>query len=278
MRPTLPVIVGLTLVLAACVPRGTDARSFSNGDCRPIPYPEELPAAAELVDTDELARQVAEVWTWAELDPGDVLLTMAYDDEGLNIRRDVIRHSVTPVAADSVQQLVFASLQEMEEDERPWTVRLRVEGNDGVRFAVERSGVLPAAAARSGVGACDANCTIPRPTSPWRRSNQDCSRSHHDRCERSSDCCPGPNRPAARHPHAAAAPRPSPRVLLRPSPDRRGAHLRHHRDSGADPRHLVLWGRNPTCPAAPMGSGFFARAAKQWWRPAACLPAQRQNI
>jgi hypothetical protein len=128
MRPTLPVIVGLTLVLAACVPRGTDARSFSNGDCRPIPYPEELPAAAELVDTDELARQVAEVWTWAELDPGDVLLTMAYDEEGLNIRRDVIRHSVTPVAADSVQQLVFASLREMEEEERPWTVRLRVEG------------------------------------------------------------------------------------------------------------------------------------------------------
>jgi hypothetical protein len=143
MRPTLPVIVGLTLVLAACVPRGTDARSFSNGDCRPIPYPEELPAAAELVDTDELARQVAEVWTWAELDPGDVLLTMAYDEEGLNTRRDVIRHSVTPVAADSVQQLVFASLREMEEEERPWTVRLRVEGNDGVRFAVERSEYCP---------------------------------------------------------------------------------------------------------------------------------------
>jgi hypothetical protein len=143
MRSTFLFLTAIVLVASACVPRGTEMRGLYNGDCRPVAYPEQLPPASELVDTDALARDVADVWTWAELDPGEVMLTMAYDEEGLNIRRDVIDHSVTPVAADSVQKLVFASLREMVEDERPWTVRLRVEGNDGVRFAVERSEYCP---------------------------------------------------------------------------------------------------------------------------------------
>jgi hypothetical protein len=144
MRATLPVVLACSLLLlAACAQRGAEAASFSTSDCRPVPFPDELPPADQLVDTDALAREVTAVWAWAELDPGEVTLSMAYDEEGLNIRREVIQHTTTPVAADSIQQLVFAALREVEEEERPWTVRLTIEANQGVRFATARSVFCP---------------------------------------------------------------------------------------------------------------------------------------
>jgi len=142
-----PLGLAMVILIAACAPRGADAplaaTSYADSNCRPVAFPAEVPAAAELVDVDALSGGVAAVWDWANLESGEVLLTMAYDEEGLNIRREVIGHSITPVAADSIQKLVFASLREVPEAEEPWSVRLRVEGNDEVRFITGRSEFCP---------------------------------------------------------------------------------------------------------------------------------------
>jgi len=111
--------------------------------CQVLDIPETLPSPEQLVDVSTLESGVTELWRDQELESGHVLLSMAYDADGTNIRRDVIEHSTQPMAADSVQKLVFAALEEMPEAEEEWTVRLRIDMNEDALFRVGRSEYCP---------------------------------------------------------------------------------------------------------------------------------------
>jgi len=111
--------------------------------CQIVDVPEVLPSPQELVDVPALERTVGELWRDQELDAGHVLLTMTYDTDGTNIRRDVIEHTTQPMAADSVQKLVFAALEELPEAEEEWTVRLRIDMKEDLDLRVGRSEYCP---------------------------------------------------------------------------------------------------------------------------------------
>jgi len=111
--------------------------------CQVLDIPETLPSPEELVDVSMLESGVMDLWRDQKLDPGHILLSMAYDTDGANIRRDVIEHSTQPMAADSVQKLVFVALEEMPEADEERTVRLRLDVDDEVELRVGRSEYCP---------------------------------------------------------------------------------------------------------------------------------------
>ncbi|HEU0014653.1 MAG TPA: TonB family protein, partial [Longimicrobium sp.] len=97
------------------------------------------PAAHALVDVEALSRDLRAL----EPPPGQVLVSLAYEPDGVNVRRQVIGHTVDPVLADSVQKLVFAHLGSAPEAEGPWGVRLRIDLSGGVSYATERREYCP---------------------------------------------------------------------------------------------------------------------------------------
>jgi hypothetical protein len=148
------VTVVITVSVAACATRAPQAVDRATvflsegpaprGDCIPVDAPGTLPSPDALVDTSSLGAQVRAFQE--QLDDGFsgyVLLTMLYEPDGTNVRRDVIEHSLPSTAADSIQKLVFASLREMPEHDESVQVRLRVDVNDGVRFRTGRSEYCP---------------------------------------------------------------------------------------------------------------------------------------
>jgi TonB family protein len=108
--------------------------------CEVSPLPGRLPAADLLVDSAALGRDVARARR--DQDRGYVLLSLAYDTTGLNIRRAVIEHNVRPLLSDSIQQLVFEHRRELEEGEAVG-VRLRVDLDAGVGLRVGRQELCP---------------------------------------------------------------------------------------------------------------------------------------
>jgi hypothetical protein len=86
-----------------------------------------LPAADAVVDSAALVEAVRALRSGDAPPTGHVLLTLAFDRDGANVRRDVLEHSTRPIIADSVQRLVFASRREVDAGESEWGVRLRVE-------------------------------------------------------------------------------------------------------------------------------------------------------
>jgi len=121
------------LFLSACAAHGVQDRAAllseasSIGSCEVVDIPAALPAPDELVNVEKLASEIASYWEVQELDPGHVLLSMAYDVDGTNIRRDVIEHATAPFAADTVQKMVFNNLKEIPEEGEEWTARLRID-------------------------------------------------------------------------------------------------------------------------------------------------------
>lgn len=95
--------------------------------CHVVESPPVLPSPSAVVDSAALAADLHPAWRSFEQGAGYVLLSLGYDPEGLNIRRDVIEHNIRPTLADSVQQLVFAHRKELPAEEEPWGVRLRLE-------------------------------------------------------------------------------------------------------------------------------------------------------
>lgn len=111
--------------------------------CRPEQFPTQLPALAALVDTGVLTPALRQLRDSARVAAGEVVLTLWYDPEGVNIRRDVLQHSVAPPVADSVQQLVFSALGQAPAMEAPWGARLRVDLAGEVSYAVTRREFCP---------------------------------------------------------------------------------------------------------------------------------------
>jgi hypothetical protein len=145
----LPVFAAAALVLGAgaCASGGgvlhrdtllTEAPPPQDRVCRVAARPQELPAAAALVDEAALRADVARLWRGVGRPDGYVLLTLRYDREGMNVRRAVIEHSVPPALADTVQKLVFAHRRRTAEAGEEWGVRLRVDLGEAPRLRVGR--------------------------------------------------------------------------------------------------------------------------------------------
>lgn len=132
--------------LAACAGAGRAPAAAPGAAVGPIPEgdgpyacmlegaPAVLPAAAELFDTVRLGPRAAAVFAGAERTGGHLVFSLEYDAEGTNVRRSILEHSVTPVMADSLQKLLFASLAPVEPGDEPWGVRMEMrmeEGNVG---------------------------------------------------------------------------------------------------------------------------------------------------
>lgn len=122
---------------AAPVPGvATEMAVRSTYQCGPEAFPAQMSPEAFL-DAPRLAESVRQLLDAARQDTGEVVLTLAFDASGLNTRRDVIRHSVIPAVADSVQRLVFASMGRAPEVEREWGARLRIKAGPEVGMSLE---------------------------------------------------------------------------------------------------------------------------------------------
>lgn len=142
-------LCALVLLLGAC---GGGARPSHSPDlpqvrqtraCRPEEFPARLPALAALVDTGALTPALRQLRDSSGVAGGEVVLTLWYEPDGVNIRRDVVQHSVAPLLADSVQELVFASLAQAPAMEAPWGARLRVDLAGEVSYALGRREFCP---------------------------------------------------------------------------------------------------------------------------------------
>jgi TonB family protein len=113
--------------------------------CQAAPEPRELPAAAMLVDSAGLVNAAADAWRHAGRPAGHVVFSLRYDPHGLNVRRQVIEHRVSPALADSLQALAYAHRRTTPRADREWGVRLRMEPGEQPALKVERSVVCPPA-------------------------------------------------------------------------------------------------------------------------------------
>jgi len=146
----LPLLLSTLLVLGACAPAGIGngplaPLAASNVACQPMEIPETLPGAAMVVDSAALHRDLADLWEGRDLAPGRAAVSIAWDQSGANVRRDVVDHDLAPAIADSIQNLVFAHRTEQERRDEPgeWGVRLMIEMAPDPVFAVERQTYCP---------------------------------------------------------------------------------------------------------------------------------------
>lgn len=123
-------------LLTSVAPRSTSCVAES--------FPPELPGVDAVVDSARLATGVGELRRQEPAPTGYVLLTLAFDQEGVNIRREVIEHSTVPQVADSIQRLVFAARHQVDEAEQEWGVRLRIDLEEPVRLRVGQREYCPA--------------------------------------------------------------------------------------------------------------------------------------
>lgn len=121
----------------------TDLAVRQSTQCVREGYPAALPAANALLETEELARELRALLEGAQVQAGEATLTLWYDPEGTNVRRDLLRHNLPQPLADSVQQLVFAALQQAPAMERAWGARLHVSVGQRVAFAVAHREYCP---------------------------------------------------------------------------------------------------------------------------------------
>jgi hypothetical protein len=146
-----PPHVLLILLLASCgPPRGEPAALLlaerevtAPGTCGAFPRPAHLPGADLLVDSTRLARRVVEHAAAADLPAeGTLTLAMSYDEAGLNIRREIVAHTLPPLLADTLQKMVFAEVRRPDELPEPLDVRLVLQVPDA-RMEVQRSVYCP---------------------------------------------------------------------------------------------------------------------------------------
>jgi hypothetical protein len=149
----LTVLVAGTLLLSACGLGG--ARPQDRQDqllsavpspsslCTPEALPEVLPGVDEVVDSARLAGFVAELQRVQPPPSGYVLLSLAFDEQGVSSRRAVIEHSTTALVADTIQRLMFAVRRDSEPDGAEWGVRLRIDLANPPRIQVGRREYCP---------------------------------------------------------------------------------------------------------------------------------------
>lgn len=140
LRHALCAFLGL---VGACGPvrepvagPSTDLAVRQSAQCVTEAFPQPLPQAAALVDTARLTRALQGVLGQAQLPAAVATLTLWYQEDGVNVRRDLLRHSLPAELADTLQQLVFEALQRAPEMERPWGARLHIGMGQQVAYTV----------------------------------------------------------------------------------------------------------------------------------------------
>lgn len=141
-------LLALVAAAACATPRGaamdrsallSDApRAPTHRDCRVARDPAVLPAADALVDSAGLTSDARALWSAAGRPSGYILLSMRYDADGTNVRRDVLETSVPRSLADTLQQRVFESVRTTAAADAEWGVRMRVDLGDEPRLRVGR--------------------------------------------------------------------------------------------------------------------------------------------
>jgi hypothetical protein len=121
----------------------TDLAVRQSTQCVTESYPAALPSPEALMNTQALARDLRTLLAGAELPAGEATLTLWYDAEGTNVRRDLLRSTLPPALADSVQELVFAALGRAPAMEHAWGARLTVAVGERVAFAVAHRQYCP---------------------------------------------------------------------------------------------------------------------------------------
>ena len=121
----------------------TDIAVRQSAQCVRESYPAALPAAAALLDTAELGDAVRGLLGGAGVRMGEATLSLWYDPDGTNVRRDLLRHNLPPAVADSLQQLVFAALGAAPAQERAWGARLHLVAGTRVAYAVSHREYCP---------------------------------------------------------------------------------------------------------------------------------------
>jgi len=141
-RPHIALV--LLLGAAGCIPGGGGGLAApSRTGCATLEHPQILPEARQIVDAGALLANARALAPGVPAGRGDVLLSLEFDPEGINVRRDVVEHGVAPAVADSVQRLVFAARRQLAPATEPWGVRLRVSLGDSVALGVERRVYCP---------------------------------------------------------------------------------------------------------------------------------------
>jgi hypothetical protein len=144
-------LLALALAAGGCALRGEDSLQreqllseipANRLGCVVETEPRILPPANRLVDSVALTSELATLRD-AEEATGHVLISLAYDRAGINIRRDLLEHSTTPLIADSVQRMVFAARQEQEEAIAEWGARLRIDFTEPITLRVGRRESCP---------------------------------------------------------------------------------------------------------------------------------------
>lgn len=142
--------MALALPLVGCASGGQqitpDLSMRTSLRCEIESVPETLPAAADLVDTRELnadLREMQEGFDSSLVHGRQIAVSMAYQMDGLNMRREILSHDTEPVVADSVQKLVFAHRKQLPEAEEEWGVRLLIDLDDDFTYRVERREFCP---------------------------------------------------------------------------------------------------------------------------------------
>jgi hypothetical protein len=151
LRRTREMILVALLAVTGCAsarPNGPQREELltaapHGGACVPESTPAELPAVDLAVDSAMLHSSLEALLAAAPAPTGYVLLSLAWDERGLSVRRDILEYSTTRAVADSVRLLVFAARRYMEESEREWGVRLRVELNGHPGYTVGRREYCP---------------------------------------------------------------------------------------------------------------------------------------
>jgi TonB family protein len=137
LRPSIILLAAL-LALPACSTTAaggaggrqallSDGPTAPGRPCRVSPAPARLPSAAALVDSAALTQAAVALWRAAGAPRGHVLLAMAYERDGTNVRRDLLEHRLPQELADTLQKLVFAHRRAAEPAEHEWGVRLRMD-------------------------------------------------------------------------------------------------------------------------------------------------------
>lgn len=111
--------------------------------CAAEVFPAQMPPLEALVDTARLSAGVLELARAAEVPSARVVLSLWFDETGLNIRRDLIAHDVTAAVADSIQELVFQALRPGPAMEQPWGARLTLAAGQQVGYALHRRQYCP---------------------------------------------------------------------------------------------------------------------------------------
>jgi hypothetical protein len=144
--------VAILFLVSACATRQGSSASpdellssspLRSAVCVVEPTPGQLPRADVIVDSAALSAGIRDLLDSDPPPTGHVLLSFAFDREGLNARRDVLEHSTRALIADSIQKLAFAARRQVEESDEPWGVRLRLDLTDPVSMRVGRREFCP---------------------------------------------------------------------------------------------------------------------------------------